>query len=115
MSEASDGQAQERALWQRWSRAEEAGLPPDALRLAEFAEGRLTGAARASVEAFLAANPEIAADVAAARDGAGLGEDEGADALIARASLLVPAAGATILPFRPARPKVSAWPNAARW
>src|SRR5438876_3948669 len=85
MSEPWNGWARERALWRRWATMANdpaGGLPgggtapdaltpdaptPDALTLAAFAEDRLDGAARDAVEAFLAANPAIAADVAAAR------------------------------------------------
>lgn len=126
MNEPGTGWAQERALWQRWS-ATGAGLArPDPLTLAAFAEGRLSGAARAEIEAFLAADPELAGDVAAARqalapragDTAGLdtGLDAALAATIARAAALVPgAAGDNVVPFRPARRTASSWPLAVRW
>jgi anti-sigma factor RsiW len=153
MSEPWNGWTQERMLWQRWSRMREAASDaapdaltpdalnpdalnpdalnpdastPDALTLAAFADDRLTGSARATVEAFLVAHPEIAADVAAARQAAEMVPRIEAAALaaaIARAAALVPAStgapggdrGAVILPFRPARPTGSPWPMAARW
>jgi nucleoid-associated protein YgaU len=131
MSEPSDGSAQGRELWRRWTMTARAAAArssgddsrPDELTLAEFAEGRLTGSARAAVEAFLAANPQIADDVAAARrvPTTGRATDDAALAVtIARAAALVAAparggAGGTVLAFRPARRPVSVWPIAARW
>jgi hypothetical protein len=131
MSEPFDGSAQERELWRRWTmtageaatRSPGGDSRPDELTLAAFAEGRLTGSARAAVEAFLAANPEIADDVAAARrvPATGSASDDAALAVtIARAAALVAAparggAGGNVLAFRPARRPVSVWPIAARW
>jgi anti-sigma factor RsiW len=131
MSEPSDGAAQGRQLWRRWTMTAQAATiwssggdsRPDELTLAEFAEGRLTGSARAAVEAFLAANPEIADDVAAARRVVATGrtaDDAALAATIARAATLVAAparggTGGTVLAFRPARRPVSVWPVAARW
>jgi hypothetical protein len=131
MSEPSDGSAQERELWRRWTMTAPGsvgglsggGSRPDELTLAEFAEGRLTGSARAAVEAFLAANPEIADDVEAARHVPATGraaDDAALAATIARATALVAAparggAGGNVLAFRPARRPVSVWPIAARW
>jgi len=137
MSEPWNGSARERALWRRWAMMANdpaGGLPgggtapdaltPDALTLAAFAEDRLDGAARDSVEAFLAANPEIAADVAAARRAVAMppaAGDAALAAVIARASALVAgglasgSAGAVVLPFRPARRPVSPLSGAVRW
>lgn len=122
MSEPWEGWAQERALWQRWSAGGQGMAGPDALTLAAFVEGRLAGTARAEVEAFLAANPEIAEDVAAAseaavtRAGEAPLDDIALAGVVARAAALVPArADDNIVPFRPARPPASAWPLAARW
>jgi hypothetical protein len=131
MSEPSDGSAQERALWLRWTMtARDAtgrlsgGISrPDELTLAAFAEDRLTGSARAAVEAFLAANPEIADDVEAARHVPATGraaDDAALAATIARAAALVAAPPSAkiadnVLAFRPARRPVSIWPVAARW
>src|SRR5258708_30514083 len=100
MSEPSDGAAQGRQLWRRWTMTAQAATiwssggdsRPDELTLASFAEGRLTGSARAAVEAFLAANPEIADDVAVARRVAASGraaDDAALAATIARATALV--------------------------
>src|SRR5260221_11163691 len=101
MSEPSDGSAQGRALWRRWTMTARVATiwssgddsPPDELTLAEFAAGRLTGSARAAVQAFLAANPAIADDVEAARRAAAMGRtvDEGAHA---STSARAPALGA---------------------
>jgi anti-sigma factor RsiW len=131
MSEPSDGSAQGRELWRRWTMTarDAAGQlsggdsRPDELTLAAFAEDRLTGSARAAVEAFLGANPEIADDVAAVRRiaaTAGAGDDAALAATIARAAALVSApprggVGDNVLAFRPARRPVSVWPVAARW
>ncbi len=131
MSEPFDGSAEERELWRRWTMAaREATIRssgddsrPDELTLAAFAEGRLTGPARAAVEAFVAANPEIAKDVEAARRVAATSraaDDAALAATIARATALVAApargaAGANVLAFRPAPRPVSVWPIAARW
>jgi anti-sigma factor RsiW len=121
MNEPGTGWAQERALWRRWSATGEGSARPDALTLAAFAEDRLTGAARAEIEAFLAADPELAADIAAARQAAALGAgdiapDAALAATVARAAALVPGpAGDNVVPFRPSRRAVSAWPLAARW
>src|SRR5260221_12415826 len=125
MSEPSDGSAQGRELWRRWTMTARAAAarssgddsPPDELTLAEFAEGRLTGSARAAVEAFLAASPEIADDVEAARRAAAMGRavDDGAlAATIARAATLVAAparggGGGTLAAFRPARVPRHRW------
>src|SRR5260221_14218216 len=131
MSEPSDGSAQGRELGRRWTMTARAAAarssgddsPPDELTLAEFAEGRLTGSARAAVEAFLAASPEIADDVEAARRAAAMGRavDDGAlAATIARAATLVaaPARGGARgpgPPLPPAPPPGSPGAVAARW
>jgi anti-sigma factor RsiW len=131
MSEPSIGSARERELWRRWkmtagdatARPSGRGTRPDELTLAAFAEDRLTGSSRAAVEAFLAANPEIADDVEAARRIAatsGAADAAALAATIARAASLVSAAPSSgiadnVLAFRPARRPVSVWPIAARW
>jgi hypothetical protein len=129
MSEPRNAWAQERALWQRWSAMGERGDEPDALTLAAFAEDRLSDAARAAVEVFLAVDPAIAEDIAAAResvwmvrrDGDEAPDDGALAATIARAAALVavPAGvavgGGNVLPLRRRRQAVSPWPNAARW
>jgi nucleoid-associated protein YgaU len=131
MSEPSDGSAQERELWRRWKMtagdtrgwASDGSSRPDELTLAAFAEGRLTGPARAAVEAYLAADPDAADDVEAAcrlAATSGAADDAALAATIARAASLVadPTAAGTadnVLAFRPARRPVSAWPVAVRW
>jgi anti-sigma factor RsiW len=131
MSEPSDASAQGHELWRRWTmtardataRSSGGASCPDELTLAAYAEDRLTGPARAAVEAFLAANPEIADDVAAARRVAATDrapDDAALAATIARAAALVsdPARGGrgdNVLAFRPVRRPESAWPSAARW
>jgi anti-sigma factor RsiW len=123
MNEPWKGWAQERALWQLWSATEQGAARPDALTLAAFAEDRLTGAARAEIEALLAADPELAEDVAAARqavvpraDETGSRDETALAAITARAAALVPGgAGGNVLSFRPAHRAVPAWPSAARW
>jgi hypothetical protein len=131
MSEPSEGSPQGRELWRRWTMTAREAIArpaggasrPDELTLAAFAEGRLTGPARAAVEAFLAANPEIADDVAAARRVPATGravDDAALAATIARATALVSMSarggvGGNVLAFRPARRSVSVWPIAARW
>ena len=135
MDEPRDGSTEDRALWRRWSMTQKAGngaVPggdagPNPLTLAEFAENRLSGPDAASVQAFLAANPAVAGDVAAASRAVEIPPRIGDAALaatIARAAALVPArsiaagaerTGDNILPLRAARPSASAWPAAARW
>jgi len=103
---------------------------PDALSLAEFAEHRLDGPEAAAVEAFLAADPSLAEDVALASRATEIPPRIGDAALaatIARAAALVPAppeaakaARHNVLPFRTARPAASSpapssWRLAARW
>ena len=100
MSEPSDGSAQERELWRRWKMtagdtrgwASDGSSRPDELTLAAFAEGRLTGPARAAVEAYLAADPDAADDVEAAcrlAATSGAADDAALAATIARAASLV--------------------------
>ncbi len=57
-----------RSLWQQYRRAA-APLPvePSLLDLAAYTDGRLRGAARDRVEAYLARHPQLLADVIAAR------------------------------------------------
>jgi len=104
---------------------------PDALSLAEFAEHRLDGPEAAAVEAFLAADPSLAEDIALAGRATEIPPRIGDAALaatIARAAALVPAtseaarqaARHNVLPFRTARPPLSSpaassWRLAARW
>src|SRR5438128_479946 len=107
MSEPSQESTQQRDLWRRWVDLEGgAAGRPDELTLAAYAEARLDPAEARAVEAFLAAHPEIAEDVAAARvlGGGGAGEDavlggEALAAAIGRASALVPGSGDRIIAF----------------
>jgi hypothetical protein len=123
MNEPWKGWAQERALWQLWSATGQGAARPDALTLAAFAEDRLSGAARAEIEALIAADPELAEDVAAARRAlaprageTGRPDEAALAAIAARPPALVPAdTGDNVLPFRPAHRAVPAWPSAARW
>jgi hypothetical protein len=132
MSEPLDEAARERALWQRWVMAnggpaaaragdDSAGtLTLDELTLAAYAEGRLDAAVGRSIGAMLDDYPDLAADVAMARQaGTSAPGDAGADALasvVARASALVPGSGDRVIAFRgaPARQEPN-WRLAVRW
>jgi hypothetical protein len=131
MSEPLDDAAQERALWRRWVMANElpaagrmgddAGtLVLDDLTLAAYAEDRLDPAVARTIGAVLDDDPDLAADVAAARL-AVAGEDVagGGAALasvIARAGALVPGSGDRVIAFRAAAPRPEpSWRLAVRW
>lgn len=73
-----------KALWNRFTAAE-----PDPLTLAAYAEGRLAADAAASVERWLAVDPDAAADVALARAALAPVEADAADRVAARAARLV--------------------------
>jgi len=81
----------EGALWQRWRslRPAPAGERPDAMTLAAYVEGRLGLAEAETVEEWLSADPDLAADAASARYAALGPLPEAADGIIARASALV--------------------------
>ena len=108
--------SEERTLWQRWRirAAAPPGEPPDALTLAAYAEGRLGPAEMESVEEWLSADAEMAADVAVAR-GAALGPLLEADAaILARAGALVAAETERVVPLRHAGPPPG-WHGVVRW
>jgi anti-sigma factor RsiW len=110
---------EEAALWRRWrsadalSPASKADLDP--LLLAAYAEDRLAADTAEAVEEWLAANPEAASDVLAARRAAREAVPAAPEAVVARASALVPGHSAQILPFRRATPQMPTWRVATRW
>jgi anti-sigma factor RsiW len=127
MSEPWENKAHSRALWQRWTMGEEqtgagaaSGVPLDELTLAAYAEGRLDAADDDEVAAFLGHHPELADDVAVARQFAS-GEPTQIDdpelaSVIARAGALVPATDDRVIAFRPApRRAEPTWRFAVRW
>ncbi len=111
------GETADRDLWRRsgmteTTRDEAAHL----LDLAAFAEDRLDPEDRDRVAALLAADPEAAADVAAASSLAAQGDETppGLDRMIARAAALVPErAGLVIALPRPIRHRML--PGLAQW
>jgi anti-sigma factor RsiW len=129
MSEPWENKALSRALWRRWTMGEErtdagaaGGIPVDELTLAAYAEGRLDAADDDEIAAFLGHHPELADDVAVARqltagDVAGGAADPELASVIARACALVPATDDRVIAFRPAvtRRVESNWTFAARW
>src|SRR6185437_8141385 len=98
-----DDRTDEAALWRRWRSAFASGaahpVEPDALLLAEYAEGRLAEEASRTIEDWLAAHPETVSDILAARRAARGGNPAAADAVIARAAALVAVGDAQILTF----------------
>ncbi len=62
-----DARTHARTLWHRYRAATPIVGAPSALDLAAYAEGRIRGAAKDTVEAALARNPHLLADVIAAR------------------------------------------------
>jgi anti-sigma factor RsiW len=115
---SSKGDMAERALWLR-SQATDA--PPDEaghfLDLAAFAEGRLDGEDAERIAALLAADPEAASDVAAARAPLAASVDDAEiERVIARASSLRPAPGhGAVLVFTRLAPRRSAVRGLAGW
>lgn len=108
----------EAALWRRWRSAAASGaangVEPNALVLAEYAEGRLPEAVSGTIEDWLAARPEAMSDILAARRVAGSDLPVASDAVIARATALVTAGDAQIVTFpQPARR--ANWRTAAVW
>lgn len=81
-----------KALWNRFTAAE-----PDPLTLAAYAEGRLAADAAASVERWLAVDPDAAADVALARAALAPVEADAANRVAARAARLV---SGRVIPFQ---------------
>jgi anti-sigma factor RsiW len=108
--------ADETGLWHRWRAAvahSAATVEPDALTLAAYAEDRLAPGAAAEVEDWLAANPQAAHDILAARQ---LREDAlpaAPEAIVARAQALA-GGEAQVLAFRP-RPRVPLRGGALGW
>jgi hypothetical protein len=112
------GSPEQAALWRRWCEAAAtAGEPtapePDAMTLAAYAEDRLSAEAVEAVEDWLAANPQVAGDILAARQAATLASAVAPEAMIARAAALV-GGSAQILPFRAQAARPS-WRNAIAW
>lgn len=106
----------EAALWRRWRSAAASGsaeaAEPDALLLAAYAENRLPAEA---VEDWLAANPDGATDILAARRAAHEPLPEASPAVAVRAMALVSDGDAQILAFRrPVRRPVG-WRAALAW
>ena len=116
MSRVGDG-AEDRTLWRRWRASEMTETrAPDALALAAYAEGRLGEAEAGPVEAWLAAHPEVLADIQTARALAPLPSDEAYEAAVARACALVagddaPAASNVV----PLRRVARSWRDALAW
>jgi len=106
----------DKALWQRWRRLAPAaaGEPPDALTLAAYVEGRLGPAEIEAVEDWLSADPDLATDLAIARQATFGSLHEAADGVIARASALVRPESAQIVMMRPTV-RLSRWRGMARW
>jgi len=102
-------ETQDRRLWQRWQALGETSraAEPDALMLAAYAEGRLSEAEAAPVEAWLAAAPEALSDIVAARSAHRQSPQEVDERIRGKAAALVPGASAMasaeVLPFRPRR------------
>ncbi len=111
MAEPMDG-TDDLALWRRWRSAGSGGMTgpaPDPLLLAAYAEDRLTPDATASVEAWLAGNPDAVEDLLAARKAASAGLPEASEAVVARAMALVDAGDAEILSFPPPQARPRRW------
>lgn len=112
-SDGTDGAA----LWRRWRSASASGaaeaVEPDALRLAEYAEGRLPE--DGTIEDWLAARPETMSDILAARRAAGGDLPVASDAVITRATALVTAGDAQIVTFRQPTARRASWRTAALW
>ena len=101
----------DRALFARW-RARDADAPamPDALTLAAYAEGRLDEAAAESVEAALAADPDLLETLLALRAPP---EPEAASAALIRSAQALVRAEPVVVPFPTRKPAaarpVKAW------
>ncbi len=66
-AQREDARSYARSLWHRYRAATPLTGAPSALDLAAYAEDRIRGAAKDTVEAALARNPRLLADVIAAR------------------------------------------------
>jgi hypothetical protein len=113
------GSPEQVALWRRWREAaamtgEPTAPEPDALTLAAYAEDRLAAEAVDAVEDWLAANPQVAGDILAARQAATFAAAAAPEAIITRAAALVGGGSAQILPFRAQAARPS-WRNAIAW
>lgn len=111
------GDAEDRALWRQWrARGGAETLPPDALTLAAYAEGRLDEAEAETVELWLAAHPDALADIAAVRAAAHPAADIVDHRIIAKACALVAGGGSIatgkVVPLRRVAPQ---WRNALAW
>jgi len=111
--------ADEAGLWGRWRAAAADGSAavsePDALTLAAYAEDRLSPDAAAAVEDWLAANPQAAHDILAARQLRESAIPAAPEAVLARAQALVGAGGAQVLPFRRPAARAQGWRGAIGW
>lgn len=109
----------EAALWRRWRSASASGaadaVEPDALRLAEYAEGRLPEAMSGTIEDWLAAHPETVSDILAARRAVRGDNPAASDTVITRAAALVAAGDAQILTFPQPAGRRASWRTAAMW
>src|SRR5258708_25953181 len=109
----------EAALWRRWRSASalvDAGVEPDALLLAAYAEDRLPDEAADAIENWLAVHPDMVSDVLAARRTARTESPAPSPAVVARAAALVAAGDAQVLTFRrPAGRGMTSWRTAALW
>jgi len=104
-----------------WRRSRDAEAPADEaqwlLDLAAFADNRLDEEDTARVAAAIARDPELAADVAAARTLSGAIEAAAEPRVVARAAALVgdSRAEARVVAFRARRPAERLWYGAATW
>src|SRR5260221_11302335 len=106
----------EAALWRRWRSASalvDAGVEPDALLLAAYAEDRLPDEAADAIENWLAVHPDMVSDVLAGRRTARTESPAPSPPVWGRASALVPAGERQVTRFRrPAGRRVtSLWPR----
>ncbi len=99
----------DRALVARWRDATTAPVPPDALTLAAYAEGRLGETEAEAVEAALATDPALLETLLALRAPA---ETETASATLIHSAQALVRAEAVVVPF-PARKPVAARPVTA--
>lgn len=108
----------EAALWRRWRSAADsmaAGGEPDPMLLAAYAENRLSAAAAEAVENWLAADPDAAQDILAARRATREALPEAPPTVAARATALVVEGDAQILAFRRPVPRMAGWRAALAW
>jgi len=112
-----EDRTEEAALWRRWRAAAPQGVPgaaPDPAVLAAYAEDRLTPAAAAAVEDWLADHPEDIADILAARRATETVSAPGS--VVGRAMALVAAPQPKVVPFRAkAQARTAGWRVALAW